>query len=70
MNGKDVLAMEEEGSIYYDHNKEEYVPVGRTPQSVIKKERKKRTARRRMLNKNKWRRRGYKVHTIQMYKKM
>ncbi len=57
MNGKDTLAMEEEGSIYYDHNKEEYVPVGRTPQSVIKKERKKRTARRRMLNKNKWRRR-------------
>jgi hypothetical protein len=57
MNGKDALAMEEEGTIYYDHDKKEYVPVGRTPQSVIKKERKKRTARRRMLNKNKWRRR-------------
>lgn len=57
MNGKDALTMEEDGLIYYDHDKKEYVPVGRTPKAIIKKERKKRTARRRMLNKNKWRRR-------------
>ena len=54
MNGKQALGMEEDNLIYYDQQKKEYVPVGRTSRTVIKKERKKRTARRRILNKNKW----------------
>jgi hypothetical protein len=49
--------MEDEGSIIYDHETKEYVPVGRTAHSVIKKERKKRTALRRKLNKIKRRQR-------------
>lgn len=56
MNGKHALGMEEDGIIFYDHDKKEYVPAGKVARAVIKKERKKRTARRRILNKNKWRR--------------
>ena len=57
MRGSDVLDMEEDGMVEYDHKNKEYVPVGRTAHSVIKKERKKRTALRRKLNKIKRRQR-------------
>jgi len=57
VRSSDVLDMEDEGTIIYDHETKEYVPVGRTAHSVIKKERKKRTALRRKLNKMKRRQR-------------